>query len=215
MWFEKYFRVLCINTESMTIFERSAKILGSNRLTMDTNLYAKPRMKNTLKTAKMSRRSNWQSQLLTCTLICLISSLTQGLSGIQAATFTRQTELESSTYVYEGKTNYVIIYDRSLSQPDLLYIKRIFFKIILSHKGVIIVWYFHYNFTKIENSKTFLFALIFWWMRKYYDKFSLCKYFFVTVPSTKKMFLNYYAETFHEFFVCRMRAWNERKGEDE
>ena len=83
---------------------------------MDTNLYAKPRMKNTLKTAKMSRRSNWQSQLLTCTLICLISSLTQGLSGIQAATFTRQTELESSTYVYEGKTNYVIIYDRSLKR---------------------------------------------------------------------------------------------------
>ena len=73
---------------------------------MDTNLYAKPRMNNTLKTAKMSRRSNWQSQLLTCTLICLISSLTQGLSGIQAATFTRQTELESSTYVYEGKTSY-------------------------------------------------------------------------------------------------------------
>ena len=72
---------------------------------MDTNLYAKPRVENTTKTAKMSRRSNWQSRLLTCTLICVISSLTQGLSGIQAATFTRQTELESSTYVYEGKTN--------------------------------------------------------------------------------------------------------------
>ena len=73
---------------------------------MDTNLYAKPRVENTTKTAKMSRRSNWQSRLLTCTLICVISSLTQGLSGIKAATFTRQTELESSTYVYEGKTNY-------------------------------------------------------------------------------------------------------------
>ena len=73
---------------------------------MDTNLYAKPRVENTTKTAQMSRRSNWQSRLLTCTLICLISSLTQGLSGIQAATFTRQSDLESSTYLYEGKTKY-------------------------------------------------------------------------------------------------------------
>ena len=96
---------------------------------MDTNLYAKPRVENTTKTAKMSRRSNWQSRLLTCTLICVISSLTQGLSGIKAATFTRQTELES--YVYEGKTKY---YNDIQQEPFV-----IFFKIILSHKSFVIV----------------------------------------------------------------------------
>ena len=71
---------------------------------MDTNLHAKPRVNDT---TKMSRRCNWQSRLLTCTLIYVLSSLIQGLDRIQAATFTLQTELESSTYEYEGKTNYL------------------------------------------------------------------------------------------------------------
>ena len=103
---------------------------------MDTNLYAKPRVKNT---AKMSRRSNWQSRLLTCTLICLISSLTQGLSGIQAATFTRQTELESSTYLYEGKTKY----NDNIRYPPS-------FKLYNLKKDFIIIEYFHYNYTNKE-----------------------------------------------------------------
>ena len=141
---------MCINTESMTIYERSAKNLGSNRLTMDTNLYAKPRVK---KTAEMSRRSNWQSRLLTCTLICLISSLTQGLIGIQAATFTRQSDLESSTYLYEGKTKY----NHDIRQVSFTY--EFSSKLSNLKKGFFIIKYFHYNSTKIK--KTLLFALIF------------------------------------------------------
>ena len=72
---------------------------------MDTNLYAKPRVTNTTKTT-MSRRCNWQRRLLSCTLICVITCMIQGLSGIRAATFTHQSESsETSTYVYEGKPN--------------------------------------------------------------------------------------------------------------
>ena len=81
--------------------ERSAKNLGSIMITMDTNLYAKPRVN---KTTKMSSRYNWRSRLLTCTLIYVLSCLLQGLCGIQAATFT--SESDSSTYVYEGKTTF-------------------------------------------------------------------------------------------------------------
>ena len=78
---------------------------------MDTNLYAKPRVANPTKTT-MSRRCNWQCRLLSCTLVCVITI--QGLGGIRAATFTRQSQSsETSTYVYEGKTNFMHVINQN------------------------------------------------------------------------------------------------------
>ena len=104
---ENIFECCAISVDMQNIrhfVERSAKNLGSIMITMDTcnaNLYAKPRVN---KTTKMSSRYNWRSRLLTCTLIYVLSCFIQGLCGIQAATFT--SESDSSTYVYEGKTKF-------------------------------------------------------------------------------------------------------------